>query len=133
MTRGVEEGDVMHALNGARIYARLNPKGEVPYSVKRRLTKALENESKRYGLADSFIKKDAEKVKKFITGHETKKSLEKAIFTTTIIGLIVGIFFLSPNLTGNAISNLTNQTSNIIGGGLFVIGIIGGLMWFKNR
>ena len=50
-----------------------------------------------------------------------------------IVCFLFGIFFLSPIITGNTISNLTNQTSNIIGGGLFVIGIIGSYFWFKKR
>lgn len=41
-----------------------------------------------------------------------------------ISSIILGLFFLSPNLTGNTIANLTNQTTNIIAGALFVIGII---------
>ncbi len=65
--------------------------------------------------------------------NKSRVQLEGKLGVIAILSIVVGIFFLSPNLTGNAISNLTNQTSNIIGGGLFLIGIIGGLMWFKNR
>lgn len=50
-----------------------------------------------------------------------------------IAGIGVGIFFLSPNLTGNAIANLTTKTSSLIGAGLFIIGIVGSYFWFKKH
>ena len=40
--------------------------------------------------------------------------LEKTAVTTAIIGFIGSIFFLSNNITGNVIGNLTNSTSDII-------------------
>jgi len=60
------------------------------------------------------------------------KNLESAA-VTSIIGIIGGIFFLSPNLTGNVIGNMTNSTSNIIGAVLLVIGLIGSFFWFRSR
>jgi hypothetical protein len=50
-----------------------------------------------------------------------------------IIGILAGIFFLSPNLTGNTISNLTNSTSNFLGAGLLVVGLVAGLFWMKQK
>ena len=63
-----------------------------------------------------------------------KENLEKIL--TSIIGisaLTLSLIFLSPTLTGNAIANLTTKTSSIIGGTLFVIGIIGSYFWFKKK
>ena len=78
--------------------------------------------------------KDARRLAKKMRRKVKHSGLIKKIFPISFILIfIVGIFFLSPNLTGNAIVNLTNQTSNIIGGALFVIGIVGALMWFKKR
>lgn len=50
-----------------------------------------------------------------------------------LVGIIVGIFFLSSNFTGNVIGNLTNSTSNILGAGLLVVGLIGGFSWLRSR
>ncbi len=49
-----------------------------------------------------------------------------------IIGIAGAIFFLSSNITGNVIGNLTNSTSNIIGAGLLVVGLIAGYFWLKK-
>ncbi|MBR9701968.1 hypothetical protein GOV13_03525 [Candidatus Pacearchaeota archaeon] len=48
-------------------------------------------------------------------------------------GLITGLFFLSPNITGNVISTLTNSTSNMIGLVLIVIGLIGAFFFFNSK
>ncbi|MDO8528847.1 MAG: hypothetical protein Q7S06_03070 [Nanoarchaeota archaeon] len=49
-----------------------------------------------------------------------------------IIGLASGLFFLSSNLTGNVIGNLTNTTSSIIGAVLFVGGLVAAFFWAKK-
>ena len=49
-----------------------------------------------------------------------------------VIGLFVGILFLSSNLTGFAISNLTNKTSSMIGTGFFILGIVGSYFYLQN-
>ena len=43
-----------------------------------------------------------------------------------------GVFFLSSNLTGNVISSATQFDYNIIGAILFISGIVGSFLWFKN-
>ena len=50
-----------------------------------------------------------------------------------ILCLLLGLFFLSPNLTGNVIANLTTKTSNIVGVGLFILGIVGSYFYFKKK
>ncbi|MEK6898681.1 MAG: hypothetical protein AABW79_01130 [Nanoarchaeota archaeon] len=60
-----------------------------------------------------------------------RSNLEKNISATTaLVGLFLGIFFLSPNLTGNVIG-LNQDSSNLIGGILFLIGLIGTFVYFK--
>ena len=49
-----------------------------------------------------------------------------------ILGIIGGLFFLSPNLTGNTIANLTQNYSNILGIILFALGILGIYLSFKK-
>jgi len=63
-----------------------------------------------------------------------KKSLLSKLFprrVTTIIAsafLLAGLFFLSSNLTGNVVGNLSKGNSNWIGGILFLLGIVGVFM-----
>jgi len=59
--------------------------------------------------------------------------LEKTAATASIMGIIAGIFFLSPNVTGNAIANLTNQTTSFLGAGLLIVGLFCGFFWMKSR
>lgn len=48
-------------------------------------------------------------------------------------GFILGAFFLSPNVTGNVIAQLTTKSSSFIGAGLVLVGIAAGLFWAKKR
>ena len=85
---------------------------------------------------DKSQKKNADRRKKeridYILRGE-KGLQKKVVCVLTIVGLCTGLFFLSPNLTGNAIGDLTNSTSNWIGGVLFVFGLIGVFTFFKKK
>ena len=62
------------------------------------------------------------------------KNLEQKVSSvTSIVGILGSAFFLSSNITGNAISNLTNQTSNFLGAGLLVVGLVAGFFWLKSK
>ncbi len=50
-----------------------------------------------------------------------------------VIGLIGGLFFLSPNITGNAIGNLSQSSANFFGLILFVVGLVGAFFWVRSR
>lgn len=50
----------------------------------------------------------------------------------SIVGIFVGIFFLSNSITGNVIG-LSNTTSSWIGGVLILIGLISLGFWIKNK
>jgi len=69
------------------------------------------------------------------TGKNKKQTggLEGFIPVISGIGILGAIFFLSVNITGNAIANLTTKTSSIIGAGLFVLGIVGSYFWFRKK
>jgi len=67
------------------------------------------------------------------TGLEMTTGIWGAYLTIPIIVLIIALFFLSNNITGNAIFNLTKLTSNIIGASLFLIGLIGVFFYFRNK
>ena len=49
-----------------------------------------------------------------------------------VAGLVGGLFFLSPNLTGKVTSNLTQNTSNGIGIALIIMGAVVGLVYFRR-
>ena len=47
--------------------------------------------------------------------------------------MILGLFYISFNLTGNAIIKLNDQTKNLFGGVLIILGLVGSLFWINNR
>jgi hypothetical protein len=49
------------------------------------------------------------------------------------ISIFGGIFFLSTNVTGNAIADLTTKTTSFLGAGLLIVGLVAGFFWVKNR
>jgi hypothetical protein len=56
---------------------------------------------------------------------EINFEMTKSALAMAIIGILGGLLFFSPNVTGNAISSLTTTNSNAIGVALFFIGLIG--------
>ncbi|MBR9703887.1 hypothetical protein GOV12_00620 [Candidatus Pacearchaeota archaeon] len=50
-----------------------------------------------------------------------------------IAGFIIGIFFLSPNITGNVIGAIKINYSNFIGILMIAISLIGIHLWLKNK
>jgi len=53
--------------------------------------------------------------------------------TASIIGLVGAAFFLSPNITGNAISNMSNSTAESLGFILAAIGLVGVFTLVKRK
>ena len=64
--------------------------------------------------------------------EETSPLARTVAATPMIVGIFGGLFFLSSNVTGNVIADLTNSTSNIIGACLLVLGIVGAAFFFKK-
>jgi hypothetical protein len=61
-------------------------------------------------------------------------ALEERISSViTIAGLGAGIFFLSSNITGNAIADLSTKKTSFLGAGLLVVGLVAGFFWVKSR
>lgn len=58
--------------------------------------------------------------------------LGKATATASIVGVIGGLFFLSSNITGNAIADLTTKTTSFLGAGLLIVGLAAGWFWLKG-
>jgi hypothetical protein len=51
----------------------------------------------------------------------------------SIVGILGGIFFLSSNITGNAIANVSPSSGNILGAVLLVVGLVAGFFWVKKK
>jgi hypothetical protein len=49
------------------------------------------------------------------------------------IAFLSGIFFLSNNLTGNAIADFSTKTTSFLGAGLLIVGLVAGFFWIKSR
>lgn len=93
---------------------------------------AIEEIAKKYHLKVKFIPEPGYKFKDG-TGF-FKEGLESKVGAFIgISGILASIFFLSSNITGNVIGNMTHLTSNLIGGILFVIGVAGTFFYFKKR
>jgi len=50
-----------------------------------------------------------------------------------VLGFVAGVFFLQSNITGNAIADLSTNTSSWVGGVLLVVGLIAGFFWMKRK
>ncbi len=59
--------------------------------------------------------------------------LEASLVILAGISILGAIFFLSSNITGNAIGNLSTNTTSFLSIGLLVISLIAGFFWLRNR
>ena len=67
-------------------------------------------------------------------GADPHSALEKAAEAlASVIGIVGGAFFLSTNVTGNAIANMTNSTTSIIGAVFLIVGLVGAFFWSRER
>lgn len=64
----------------------------------------------------------------------SRKGLDSRVLNSTLSTIVVlaGLFFLSSNITGNVIG-LNQTSSNWIGVGLFVVGLLGAFVYFRKR
>jgi len=82
------------------------------------------------------IEQDLNAIKKArasVYGTPKSSPLDQALRSTAIIGILGGLVFLSPNLTGNAILGINDLSGNMIGGILIALGIIAGFFLIKNK
>jgi len=89
----------------------------------------------QYGQATKAYR-NAGRLKRVLGGEFKPMSrpskLETASAVTALVGIVLSIFFLSSNITGNVIG-LNQISSNWIGGILFLIGLVGAFTYFKRR
>jgi len=79
-----------------------------------------------------------EKVKAMVdglgNGRPSRSGLVgKATVTASIVRILGGIFFLSTNITGNAIANVSQSSGNILGVVLLVVGLVAGFFWVTGK
>ena len=74
---------------------------------------------------------------KYVAKHPEFKGRKKPTGglegTFAIAGVLGGLFFLSPNLTGNAIANVNIQNSSILGASLLIVGLVAGFFLLKSK
>ena len=66
--------------------------------------------------------------------RKRKQNLEqKVISVIAAIGLLGSLIFLQSNFTGNAIVNLSTNTTSWISGVLLLIGLVAGFFWVRSK
>jgi hypothetical protein len=61
-------------------------------------------------------------------------SLDKAVNIVIIVGaFLCSLIFLSGGITGNTILDSSVKLSNIVGAGLFIVGVVGSFIYSKRR
>lgn len=69
----------------------------------------------------------------YLLRKEKKDLGSKVSSVVALLGVIGGLFFLSPNLTGNVVANASQTTSSWIGGVLLLIGLVGVYVFVRNK
>jgi len=127
MEYGIKKRDLHTTLIGARLYESLGFENNP--SVNRRLKKALENTPKT---PKREYNKIVEETNDFLERNSSRNTIESKVLNSIFgISALAGIFFLSPNVTGNVIGNITKTGSNILGIVLIVFGLLG--VFLKNK
>jgi hypothetical protein len=58
---------------------------------------------------------------------------QKVTSVVAIAGFLGSLFFIGSNVTGNAIADLSTNTTSRVGGVLLVVGLVAGFFWIKNK
>lgn len=61
------------------------------------------------------------------------QGLENAVKGLIVIGILGGLFFLFPNVTGNTIGNISCFSSNILGVIFLVLGLVGSYFLIRKK
>lgn len=86
--------------------------------------------AQKYHLQCRFVPSEGYEISKNKGKFVKKTGLEGSV---SAICLISSLFFLSPNLTGNAIADLSVKTSSFLGIGVFIVALISGMLWLKTK
>jgi len=99
---------------------------------------ALDKIAHKYKLRYRFVPAKGYRKSKHGT-HFSKESNEegglegKVVEIIAILGFGLGIYFLSTNITGNAIVDLPTNTTSWVGGVLLVVGLVAGFFWLRSK
>ncbi|MFH1521915.1 MAG: hypothetical protein ABIF18_03070 [archaeon] len=128
----IKEGDII-TRGGycSNIYIHGKPTWKETYEKPRLVKGHLRKKSLKF-IHD--LKQAGKEAGEEIIQQRNTDSLEKKVmFGFSSVIILFSLFLLSPNLTGNVIGNLSNGSSNLIGGVLFFIGLIGAMFYFKKK
>jgi len=117
---------IEHSLAGAKVYEKLGKASKS--KVKKWLLRALKEDG---GIESKnpLVKE----VRNFLKRNSDSGGLEnKTMLVVSLLGVVVSIFFLSPNLTGNVVGSLSKSGSNVFGIIMFVLGLLGIYVSFKK-
>lgn len=118
-------------LLGAQIYEKIG-RGDSP-AVKNRLLKKLAEVGDK---EPKYFERAAKEVEEFLKRNPSKRKglQDKVTAILGIFGIFFGVFFLANSITGNAIFNLSNSTTNnLAGGAIFIFGIACFLFYIKRN
>lgn len=119
------------ALKGALAYEKLG-KGKI-HSVKRRLLRAFEDFYTHNPDADK-AKQFATDVRAFLERNSGDSGLEeKASGVMSVLAILLGFFFLSPNVTGAVLGAPRQSVADIFGVVLCGLGILVLFSFFSRR
>lgn len=97
-----------------------------------KVNESFESIAKKYHLKSRLIPTEDYEPNQERTTFVKKKGLEKVVGAALII-ILLGIYLLYPNLTGNAISYSAPTPTNMIFWALAIIVVIGLILWLKRR
>ena len=109
----------------------------LPEELRDKYFDAIERRAVRYANKSGDV--NDRRVSDFLSEMDKERmvkssKLEKNVgAAAAIIGILGGLIFLSPNLTGNVVGGMENSTSNIIGGISFIFGLIFAYIFFDRE
>lgn len=137
-TRNISDKDAMKNYLTAAQYRVSQANSEIsPRIIKDALTNAINDYENAIRLTSSYEVKD--KIRGKISNVErmlyaTKNTPRISSFAIlAIISLVGALFFVSFNITGNAIGELSYDNVSLIGTGLFILGLVFAFVFFKGK
>jgi len=126
----IKTGDLRSILGAIYGYTRAGA-GNTK-QVKEKITEALQKYVLREGI-ESLPRHHLKAIDNFLRQPSQKNLSSKFSIIIAFLGIVGALFFLSPNLTGNAIGSLNQIASNWVGIILFVFGLSAAFYFFENR
>ena len=134
------EGDIKRVINRAivlqTLYELASEKGIDPYYIHHQIGEVTKGDETNFYDVVGENKKNFKEIMKnaYREQIEHDRGIEARVnFIPIGVASLVGLFFLSSNLTGNVISSSVQADYNIVGGILLVIGLILTYFYFKRN